>query len=182
MDVVKFTQLAAKCSPFQVVNLLNELYTNFDNIIDQHDVYKVINNVESHLIVYILQVESIGDGYLCVSGLPSRNGHNHIKEIVNMCLVIREYVRAYKILHLPREKVQLRFGINSGKRESRIATVTLLKQVRTLWFLGPCVAGVVGLSMPRYCLFGDTVNTASRMESNGKGSLFLSPKSFSCFS
>ncbi|XGW27223.1 hypothetical protein V3C99_007658 [Haemonchus contortus] len=130
-DVVKFTQLAAKCTAFQVVNLLNDLYNGFDSIIEEHSVYKV---------------ESIGDGYLCVSGLPVRNGSAHIKDIAELSLSFMKFVDEFRITALPRERVQLRIGLNSG----------------------PCVAGVVGLSMPRYCLFGDTVNTSSRMESNGK--------------
>ncbi|KAF8374507.1 gcy-7 [Pristionchus pacificus] len=137
-DVVKFTNLAAKCTPLQVVNLLNDLYSTFDGIIDEHDAYKV---------------ETIGDGYLCVSGLPHRNGHAHVKEICSMALAFMASLKHFKIPHLPGERINLRVGINTG----------------------PCVAGVVGLTMPRYCLFGDTVNTASRMESNGKpGHIHLS--------
>ncbi|PAV59590.1 hypothetical protein WR25_05195 [Diploscapter pachys] len=132
-DIVKFTQLAMKSTPFEVVNLLNDLYSRFDTLIEEHNVYKV---------------ESIGDGYLCVSGLPDRNGTQHVKEIADLSLGFMDCVKQFKIPHLSREKIELRIGINSGA----------------------CVAGVVGLSMPRYCLFGDTVNTASRMESNGKPS------------
>lgn len=137
-DVVSFTKVAARGTPLQVVNLLNDLYTIFDGIIDAHDVYKV---------------ETIGDGYLCVSGLPHRNGHQHIKEICSMALGFMSSIKSFKIPHLPMETVNLRIGVHSGS----------------------VVAGVVGLTMPRFCLFGDTVNTASRMESNGKpGKIHLS--------
>ncbi|KAF1766916.1 hypothetical protein GCK72_006874 [Caenorhabditis remanei] len=106
-DCPGFVEMSATSKPIDIVQFLNDLYTCFDRIIDQFDVYKV---------------ETIADAYMVASGLPT-----------------------FKIRHLPNEKVRLRIGMNSG----------------------PCVAGVVGLKMPRYCLFGDTVNTASRMESNG---------------
>ncbi|XP_064645630.1 atrial natriuretic peptide receptor 1-like isoform X2 [Lineus longissimus] len=129
-DICGFTALSAASTPLQVVDLLNDLYTTFDSIIENFDVYKV---------------ETIGDAYMVVSGLPIRNGKLHAREVARMSLSLLSAVHCFKIRHRPEEKLKLRIGIHTG----------------------PCVAGVVGLKMPRYCLFGDTVNTASRMESNG---------------
>ncbi|CAE1321199.1 Resact receptor,Olfactory guanylyl cyclase GC-D,Guanylate cyclase 32E,Heat-stable enterotoxin receptor,Receptor-type guanylate cyclase gcy-13,Guanylate cyclase soluble subunit alpha-1,Receptor-type guanylate cyclase gcy-9,Guanylate cyclase soluble subunit alpha-2,Receptor-type guanylate cyclase gcy-21,Head-specific guanylate cyclase,Guanylate cyclase soluble subunit beta-2,Atrial natriuretic peptide receptor 1,Speract receptor,Receptor-type guanylate cyclase gcy-18,Receptor-type guanylate cyclase gcy-3,Ret len=129
-DICGFTAMSAESTPYQVVDLLNDLYTLFDSIIEQFDVYKV---------------ETIGDAYMVASGLPVRNGNLHAREIARMSIALLRSVFSFKIRHRPNDQLKLRIGIHTG----------------------PVCSGVVGLKMPRYCLFGDTVNTCSRMESNG---------------
>uniref|UniRef100_A0A9J8D760 Guanylate cyclase n=1 Tax=Cyprinus carpio carpio TaxID=630221 RepID=A0A9J8D760_CYPCA len=129
-DIVGFTTLCHFSTPMEVVDMLNDIYKNFDSILDNHDVYKV---------------ETIGDAYMVVSGLPRRNGNRHAKDICCMALDILSFLGTFQLQHLPGIPMWIRIGVHSG----------------------PCAAGVVGIKMPRYCLFGDTVNTASRMESTG---------------
>uniref|UniRef100_A0A3Q2VQS4 Guanylate cyclase n=1 Tax=Haplochromis burtoni TaxID=8153 RepID=A0A3Q2VQS4_HAPBU len=129
-DIVGFTTLCYYSTPMEVVDMLNEIYKNFDSILDHHDVYKV---------------ETIGDAYMVASGLPKRNGNRHALDIAHMALDILSFVGTFELEHLPGIPLWIRIGVHSG----------------------PCAAGVVGKKMPRYCLFGDTVNTASRMESTG---------------
>ena len=92
----------------QIVDLLNDLYTCFDSIVENFDVYKV---------------ETIGDAYMVVSGLPVRNGNLHAREIARTALAILKAVQTnFYIRHRPTEQIRLRIGLHSGA----------------------CVAGVVG--------------------------------------
>lgn len=130
-DIVGFTAISSSSTPMQVITLLNELYSRFDKIIGSFDAYKV---------------ETIGDAYMVISGLPKKNGEDHVFEIAKLSVELLESAMSMELPHRKEEHLVLRVGIHTGS----------------------VMAGIVGLKMPRYCLFGDTVNVASRMESTSE--------------
>ncbi len=125
-DVVNFTPMSEKMTPTELVDLLNEIFSHFDELVEKYDVEKI---------------KTIGDCYMVASGVPRpRPDHAHV--LARLALDMREYVTQRRFgEHI----VNLRIGINSG----------------------PVVAGVIGRKKFIYDLWGDAVNTASRMESHG---------------
>ncbi|KAI2652670.1 Atrial natriuretic peptide receptor 1 [Labeo rohita] len=61
-----------------------------------------------------MQVETIGDAYMVVSGLPVRNGKLHAREIARMSLALLEAVHSFRIRHRPNQQLRLRIGIHSA--------------------------------------------------------------------
>ncbi|GIY74410.1 receptor-type guanylate cyclase Gyc76C [Caerostris extrusa] len=132
-DIVGFTTMSAQSSPLQ------PFFYSFHGFVTLSDRCALNESQAS------VDVETIGDAYMVVSGLPIKNGDNHAAEIASMALHLLEAIKKFVIRHRKNDTLMLRIGLHSGA----------------------VCAGVVGQKMPRYCLFGDTVNTASRMESTG---------------
>ena len=126
-DIVGFTELAARLSPNQIVALLNDLFSRFDRLAEQHGVEKI---------------KTIGDGYMVAAGVPTSRP-DHAEAIAKLALDMRD-----AFLDFRREN-----GLNIGFRIGAHS--------------GSVVAGVIGARKFAYDLWGDTVNVASRMESQG---------------
>ena len=99
-DIVDFTQICASISPMEVTHMLNQLYGIFDNHIDKYDVYKV---------------ETIGDAYMVVSGLPEKNGHNHVTEVSLMALHLVELMKSVHFGSDDGRDLSVRIGIHTGE-------------------------------------------------------------------
>ena len=126
-DIVGFTQLSASISPKDLVHLLNDIFSKFDELAEKHGLEKI---------------KTIGDSYMVVAGLPNPRD-DHGDAIAEMALDMQEAIVQY------REKLGISLSIRIGIHS------------------GPVVAGIIGTKKFIYDLWGDTVNTASRMESHG---------------
>ena len=106
--------------------------------------YMLFDNVIVRYDVY--KVATIGDAYIVVSGVPVKNGNRHAGEIASMALDLLAGIDGFEIDHMPGSYLKMRVGLHSG----------------------PCVAAITGLKMPRYLLFGETVNTGAKIEALGE--------------
>ena len=122
-DIVDFTPISAGIAPHEVVELLDAVFSDFDELAERYGLEKI---------------KTIGDAYMAASGIPTPRP-DHVQAVADMALAMLDVASSH------RDGLGLRIGIDTG----------------------PVVAGVIGRRKFIYDLWGDTVNTASRMESHG---------------
>jgi len=127
-DIEGFTNMCDQVEPWDVIAMMNQVYSIMDFLAGHFDLYKV---------------ETVGDSYMCCSGLPEPDEF-HAEKIANFALAVVECVKKVKS-PVDGSPICIRIGIHTGS----------------------CTSGVVGTLTPHYALFGDMVNTASRHESTG---------------
>ena len=138
-DIVGFTALFEDAPPQRVVDLLNSLFSKFDDLTDKYGIEKI---------------KTIGDAYMVAAGVPSAKA-NHATAIFNFAKEMLYQVEVFN--EGIGTQLEIRIGISSG----------------------PVIAGVIGKKKFTYDLWGDTVNTAARMEAYGKsGRIQIAPATY----
>jgi adenylate cyclase len=143
-DFKDFTIVSEKITSKELVEEIDYLFRVFDMIIEN-------NNLE--------KIKTIGDAYLCASGLPDPDTHNPLN-VIKAAHQIIEFIDSYVTNRKEENRpfFNIRIGINSG----------------------PLVAGIVGAKKFAYDIWGDTVNIAARMEQNSEpGKINISGSTYS---
>lgn len=91
-----------------------QVYPFFFSWIYSTDWIKLKKNIYVSNFLWALQVETIGDAYMVVSGLPERNGTEHARQIARMSLRILKSVANFIIAHKPQTPLRARIGLHSG--------------------------------------------------------------------
>lgn len=139
------------CQSFEEVTVIFAEIQEDESLVESNQIQSAMNTVSTlnsafssfdELITspYAYKVETVGKVYMAVSGAPDENPL-HVQNAADLSMKMIKQIQDLNI-----SGVTVKIGFHSG----------------------PVVAGIVGLKVPRYCLFGDTVNTASRMESSGE--------------
>ena len=140
-DFVGFTLSTEKLAAEELVELLHDYFTAFDQIVAHYRLEKM---------------KTIGDSYMCISGLPLRNPAHPVDMVM----------AAFEMLEAVRER----------QRPDRLAQWKVRIGIHT----GPVIAGVVGINKFAFDIWGDTVNYSSRMESSGEANrINLSERTYS---
>lgn len=131
-DFKNFTQASELLTAEELVEEINQCYSEFDRIITKYGIEKI---------------KTIGDSYMCAGGIPVTN-QTHPVDVVKAGLEMQAFI--------------------TKNKEQRIANGQPFFDLRLGVHTGPIVAGIVGIKKFAYDIWGDTVNTASRMESSGQ--------------
>ncbi|MBL0127645.1 MAG: adenylate/guanylate cyclase domain-containing protein [Flavobacteriales bacterium] len=144
-DAKHFDHVTVLFTDFKGFTAMSEILTPKELVRDLHECFSAFDRIcEKHSIE---KIKTIGDAYMAAGGLPTPNT-THATDVIRAALEMRDFIaegKARKIAAgLP--YFEIRIGIHTG----------------------PVVAGIVGVKKFSYDIWGDTVNTASRMESSGE--------------